>query len=107
MDRDEYEQEKYLLQIELLKRAVLEPGQRRPPHHPCSRDATPRARAARSSGSPNTSIPRAATVVALTKPTTREQGQWYFQRYVQHFPTSGENGAVRPVLVQPGGASST
>ncbi|HSK34289.1 MAG TPA: polyphosphate kinase 2 [Propionicimonas sp.] len=34
--------------------------------------------------------PRAARVVALNTPTTREVGQWYFQRYVQHFPTVGE-----------------
>lgn len=34
--------------------------------------------------------PRAARVVALTKPTTTEAGQWYFQRYVEHFPTAGE-----------------
>ncbi|MGO8656302.1 polyphosphate kinase 2, partial [Rhizobium ruizarguesonis] len=34
--------------------------------------------------------PRLARVVALTKPTEREQGQWYFQRYVAQFPTSGE-----------------
>ena len=34
--------------------------------------------------------PRGARVVALTKPTTTEAGQWYFQRYVQNFPTSGE-----------------
>ncbi|MGB1025436.1 MAG: polyphosphate kinase 2, partial [Rhodospirillaceae bacterium] len=34
--------------------------------------------------------PRGARVVALNKPTTQEQGQWYFQRYVQHLPTAGE-----------------
>lgn len=34
--------------------------------------------------------PRGARVVALDKPTTAEQGQWYFQRYVQHLPTRGE-----------------
>ncbi len=34
--------------------------------------------------------PRAAKVVALEKPTDREQGQWYFQRYVVHLPTRGE-----------------
>jgi polyphosphate kinase 2 len=34
--------------------------------------------------------PRTARNVALTKPTEREQGQWYFQRYVDHFPTAGE-----------------
>ena len=34
--------------------------------------------------------PRAARVVALEKPTDHELGQWYFQRYVSHLPTSGE-----------------
>ncbi|MEN5297090.1 polyphosphate kinase 2 [Brucella sp. TWI559] len=34
--------------------------------------------------------PRTARNVALPKPTETERGQWYFQRYVQHFPTSGE-----------------
>ncbi len=34
--------------------------------------------------------PRAARVVALEKPTDHERGQWYFQRYVSHLPTSGE-----------------
>ena len=34
--------------------------------------------------------PRGATVVALEKPTERERGQWYFQRYVSHLPTAGE-----------------
>ena len=34
--------------------------------------------------------PRGARVVALEKPSDRELGQWYFQRYVQHLPTSGE-----------------
>ncbi|MBK1831575.1 polyphosphate kinase 2 [Verrucomicrobiaceae bacterium R5-34] len=34
--------------------------------------------------------PRAAHVVALEKPTDRERGQWYFQRYIKHLPTKGE-----------------
>src|SRR3954471_17360526 len=34
--------------------------------------------------------PRGARVVALEKPTERERGQWYFQRYVEHLPTAGE-----------------
>ena len=34
--------------------------------------------------------PRAAKVVALEKPTHHEKGQWYFQRYIEHFPTRGE-----------------
>ncbi|MEM9734411.1 MAG: polyphosphate kinase 2 [Pseudomonadota bacterium] len=34
--------------------------------------------------------PRHARTVALTKPTETEQGQWYYQRYIDHFPTAGE-----------------
>ena len=34
--------------------------------------------------------PRGARVVALEKPTVAEQGQWYFQRYIDHLPSSGE-----------------
>jgi polyphosphate kinase 2 len=34
--------------------------------------------------------PRAAKVIALEKPTDRERGEWYFQRYVVHLPTRGE-----------------
>ncbi|WP_028876175.1 polyphosphate kinase 2 [Teredinibacter turnerae] len=34
--------------------------------------------------------PRVVRVVALPKPTEREQTQWYFQRYVKHLPAGGE-----------------
>ena len=34
--------------------------------------------------------PRHCRVVALDKPTERERGQWYFQRYVAHLPAAGE-----------------
>ena len=34
--------------------------------------------------------PRIARNVALAKPTDAERAQWYFQRYVNHFPTAGE-----------------
>ncbi len=34
--------------------------------------------------------PRHARAVALPKPTERERGQWYFQRYVEHLPGAGE-----------------
>ncbi len=34
--------------------------------------------------------PRIVRVVALPKPTEKEQQQWYFQRYVNHLPTAGE-----------------
>ena len=34
--------------------------------------------------------PRVARTVALAKPSDRENGQWYFQRYVAQLPTAGE-----------------
>ncbi|WP_421854246.1 polyphosphate kinase 2 [Oricola sp.] len=52
--------------------------------------------------------PRWARNVALSKPSDVQRGQWYFQRYVEHFPTSGElvsfdrswynRGGVEPVM---------
>jgi polyphosphate kinase 2 len=52
--------------------------------------------------------PRSARNVALPKPTEKERGEWYFQRYVAHFPTAGEfvtfdrswynRGVVEPVM---------
>ena len=34
--------------------------------------------------------PRSMRVVALTKPTEVEQGQWYFRRYIKKLPNPGE-----------------
>ena len=34
--------------------------------------------------------PRLCKIVALSTPTERERGQWYFQRYVAHLPGKGE-----------------
>jgi polyphosphate kinase 2 len=34
--------------------------------------------------------PRARRVVALSKPTEVEQGQWYFRRYIKEMPNPGE-----------------
>ena len=34
--------------------------------------------------------PRHYRVIALNKPTKPEKGQWYFQRYIEHFPSPGE-----------------
>jgi polyphosphate kinase len=34
--------------------------------------------------------PRGARVVALEKPTEKEQTEWYLQRYVSHLPAAGE-----------------
>lgn len=34
--------------------------------------------------------PRGARILALPKPTEKEQTQWYFQRYTDHLPAAGE-----------------
>ena len=34
--------------------------------------------------------PRHAKIVALSKPTETERGQWYFQRYIAHLPRTGD-----------------
>lgn len=34
--------------------------------------------------------PRGARIVALEKPNEQEKTQWYFQRYISHFPSAGE-----------------
>ena len=34
--------------------------------------------------------PRQCRTVALGKPSEREAGEWYFQRYVEHLPSAGE-----------------
>jgi len=34
--------------------------------------------------------PRETRVVALAKPSSRQEMEWYFQRYVQHLPADGE-----------------
>jgi polyphosphate kinase 2 len=89
LDRDTYEQEKYLLQIELLKLQYW--GQDNGVRHIIvfeGRDAAGKGGTIKRFTEHLN--PRAARVVALNQPTARELGQWYFQRYVQHFPTDGE-----------------
>jgi len=34
--------------------------------------------------------PRVARIAALPTPTEREEGEWYFQRYIAHLPAKGE-----------------
>ncbi|GGD78546.1 polyphosphate kinase 2 [Croceicoccus mobilis] len=34
--------------------------------------------------------PRQCRVAALPKPSDEQQGQWYFQRYIQYLPTAGD-----------------
>ena len=89
MPRPQYEEEKRLLQIELLKLQnwTKDTGAR----HVLvfeGRDAAGKG------GTIKRFMehlnPRGARVVALEKPTERERTQWYFQRYVPHLPAAGE-----------------
>src|SRR3954468_17200095 len=89
MSRNDYEVEKYLLQIELLKFQYW--AQDQGEKHVIvfeGRDAAGKG------GTIKRFVehlnPRSARVVALTKPTETERGQWYFHRYVTQLPTAGE-----------------
>ncbi|NUU36121.1 polyphosphate kinase 2 [Pseudomonas sp. C2B4] len=89
MRRAEYEKAKHELQIELLKvqNWVKETGQRVVVLFE-GRDAAGKG------GTIKRFMehlnPRGARIVALEKPSDQERGQWYFQRYIQHLPTTGE-----------------
>ena len=89
MKRQAYEEEKTRLQVELLKaqRWIKESGAKVVVLFE-GRDAAGKG------GTIKRFMehlnPRGARVVALNKPGEVERGQWYFQRYVQHLPTSGE-----------------
>src|SRR6476469_6561736 len=89
MSREDYDELKYALQVELLKfqswtndtgakHVLLFEG----------RDAAGKG------GTIKRFMehlnPRYARTVALGKPSDREQNQWYFQRFVQYLPTAGE-----------------
>ena len=85
----EYEKEKLKLQIELLKLQthVRETGKRIV--------LLFEGRDAAGKGGTIKRIrehlnPRGARVVALEKPSDRQKTQWYFQRYSDHLPSSGE-----------------
>lgn len=89
MSRDEYEFEKYRLQVELLKFQYW--SQDNDKKHVIvfeGRDAAGKGGTIKRFTEHLN--PRAARVVALAKPNDRELGQWYFQRYIKHLPTNGE-----------------
>ena len=89
MDRDEYEREKYKLQVELLKYQYwLEDNDKKAIVIFEGRDAAGKGGTIKRFTEHLN--PRTARVVALNKPSDRERGQWYFQRYIQHLPTEGE-----------------
>jgi len=89
MSADEYEREKRLLQVELLRAQswIQDTGHRL--------IVTFDGRDAAGKGSTIKRFiehlnPRGARVIALPAPTPSERTQWFFQRYVQHLPTAGE-----------------
>src|ERR1700759_2774062 len=89
MTRDYYDHQKRLLQIELVKLQnwVKDTGQKIVLVFE-GRDAAGKGGTIKRFTEHLN--PRGATVVALNKPTEREQSQWYFQRYVPHLPAGGE-----------------
>ncbi len=89
MNKKQYEKEKTLLQIELAKfqKWVKETGQKYLIIFE-GRDAAGKGGTIKRFTEHLN--PRGAPVVALEKPDIREQGQWYFQRYIRHLPTKGE-----------------
>ena len=89
MPREEYDEAKYLLQVELLKfqNWAADTGSK----HVLlfeGRDAAGKGGTIKRFTEHLN--PRYARTVALTKPSDREQSQWYYQRYVNYLPTAGE-----------------
>ncbi|MBI5255118.1 MAG: polyphosphate kinase 2 [Burkholderiales bacterium] len=89
LSRKSYEQQKYRLQVELLKLQawVKDTGARVVVLFEGRDEAVKGGTIKRFMEHLN---PRGARVVALEKPSEVERGQWYFQRYIQHLPTRGE-----------------
>jgi polyphosphate kinase 2 len=89
MSREEYDHEKRMLQIELLKMQswVKDTGQRVVILFE-GRDAAGKGGTIKRFTEHLN--PRGTRVVALGKPTATERGQWYFQRYFSLLPSAGE-----------------
>ncbi|MEL6205980.1 MAG: polyphosphate kinase 2 [Pseudomonadota bacterium] len=89
MDRDAYEAELHALQIELVK---LQASVRATGGRVCvlfeGRDAAGKGGTIKRFR--ENLNPRVARVVALQAPSDREKSEWYFQRYIEHLPASGE-----------------
>jgi len=89
MYRRDYEEQKFVLQTELLKlQNWMKESRQRLVLLFEGRDAAGKGGAIKRFMEHLN--PRGARVVALEKPSDVERGQWYFQRYVQHLPTAGE-----------------
>ncbi|MEL7105227.1 MAG: polyphosphate kinase 2 [Pseudomonadota bacterium] len=89
MDKDAYEDTLYALQLELAKlQADVKATRKRIVVVFEGRDAAGKGGTIKRFR--ENLNPRNARVVALSKPTDREAGEWYFQRYIDHLPTAGE-----------------
>jgi polyphosphate kinase 2 len=89
MDKDDYEDTLYALQLELAKlQADVKATGKRVVVVFEGRDAAGKGGTIKRIR--ENLNPRVARVVALPKPSDREAGEWYFQRYVRHLPTAGE-----------------
>ncbi|PYI37369.1 polyphosphate kinase 2 [Arthrobacter psychrolactophilus] len=89
LERDVYDIEKRLLQIELLKlQQWIKATGRRVVILFEGRDAAGKGGTIKRFTEHLN--PRGTRVVALEKPSKRESTQWYFQRYVSHLPSAGE-----------------
>ena len=88
LDKKQYYAEMDLLQVELVKFQswVQQTGQRVAILFE-GRDAAGKGGSIRAVT--ENLNPRVTRVVALPKPSDTERGEWYFQRYVQHFPSAG------------------
>ena len=89
LTHDQYERELHVLQIELVKLQK---------HFLCCNDKILVIFEGRDAAGKDGTIkrivehlsPRETRVVALGKPSDRDRGSWYFQRYVEQLPTAGE-----------------
>ena len=89
IDRDDYEDQITALQLELVKlQADVKASGKRLAIIFEGRDAAGKGGTIKRFR--ENLNPRVARVVALSKPSDREQGQWYFQRYINYLPTEGE-----------------
>nr|WP_196894570.1 polyphosphate kinase 2 [Aureivirga marina] len=85
----EYQQELQLLQIELVKlQQWISKNKKRVVVIFEGRDAAGKGGSIRRFSEHLN--PRSMRLVALTKPTEEEQGQWYFRRYIKELPNPGE-----------------
>lgn len=89
IDRESYQNDLYALQVELVKlqRRIIERGGKvlivLEGRDAAGKDGAIKRVTEHLS-------PRETRIVALPKPSDREQSEWYYQRFVQHLPAASE-----------------